>query len=72
MPQFFDGEKRNGHRKPNVTAYNPLMADWLIFLCKIGGFGTVLVLALVVMGSLFTRGRCMAEFGCTDQDEISL
>jgi hypothetical protein len=25
------------------------MADWLIFLFKIGGFGAVLVLALIVM-----------------------
>src|ERR1022692_655263 len=26
------------------------MADWLIFLLKLGGFGAVLVLALIVMG----------------------
>lgn len=33
-----------------MTAYNPLMADWLIPLLRIGGFGAVLVLALFVMG----------------------
>ena len=40
------GLKRNLKRK----AYNPLVADWLIFLFKIGGFGAVLLLAVIVMG----------------------
>ena len=38
-----------------LTAYNPLMANWQIFLFEIGGFGAVLALALVIIGKWFLK-----------------
>jgi hypothetical protein len=55
MPPAVREQQSQGHHKSNVTAYNPVMADWLVFLFKIGGFTAVLVAALSVMGRWLLR-----------------